>query len=102
MLKLYFYVPESHKEEVKEACFAAGAGRIGDYSRSAWEIFGTGQFLPGSGSSPFLGTPGRLEREKEYKVEMVLPDENKAAVIAALKHAHPYEEPAYGLIRIET
>lgn len=102
MLKLYFYVPESHKEEVKEACFAAGAGSIGAYSRCAWEILGTGQFLPGEESTPFLGSPGSLEREAEYKVEMVLSDENRATVVAALKKAHPYEEPAYGLIRIET
>ncbi len=102
MLKLYFYVPESHKEPVKEACFAAGAGSIGDYSRCAWEILGTGQFLPGSESTPFLGTPGEIERESEYKVEMVLPDDRKESVIEAFKRAHPYEEPAYGLIRIET
>ena len=55
MYQLYFYVPESHKEMVKEACFGAGAGTIGEYSRCSWEVKGSGQFLPGDASTPFLG-----------------------------------------------
>ncbi len=102
MYQLYFYVPENHAEKVKEACFAAGAGKIGNYSHCAWQTEGTGQFLPEQGSTPFLGTPGTLEREKELKVEMVLEKELKQQVLEALRNAHPYEEPAFGLIDIIT
>ena len=102
MYQLYFYVPESYAERVKEACFAAGAGSIGNYSRCAWQTSGTGQFYPEQGSSPFTGRQGTLEKEKELKVEMVLQHEIRQQVIQALRTAHPYEEPAFGLIDIIT
>lgn len=97
MYKLIFYVPESHKEGVKEAVFAAGAGRISPgsrYRRCSWEVLGTGQFEPGPDSRPFLGQPGELERTAEYRVETAVPEAALPAVLAALREAHPYEEPA--------
>ncbi len=102
MLILVFYVPETHKESVKEAVFAAGAGRYRNYDRCAWETAGTGQFRPLEGANPFLGTSGALERVTEYRVEMLCPEEHKQAVIAALKLAHPYEEPAWHLISAQS
>jgi hypothetical protein len=92
---LVFYVPESHVEEVKEALFEAGAGRMGDYVRCAWQVLGSGQFEPAAGSRPFLGEHGRLERVDEFRVEMVCPDDAIDAAIRALREAHPYEEPAF-------
>lgn len=100
MIKLSFYVPESHLEAVKEALFAAGAGRIGDYECCCWQTLGQGQFRPLPGSDPFLGEQGALERVEEYKVEMVCEDHLAPALVAALKSAHPYEEPAFDLVRL--
>ncbi len=37
----------------------------------------------------------------EYRVEMLCPGERVAAVVAALRAAHPYEEPAFDLVRLE-
>ena len=95
MIQLVFYVPETHVEPVKEALFAAGAGRIGDYERCAWQVLGQGQFEPSTGSQPFLGEQGRLETLPEYRVEMVCDDACIATALRALLAAHPYEEPAY-------
>ena len=39
MYKLVFFVPEEHKEAVKQAVFATGAGMIGDYDQCCWEEF---------------------------------------------------------------
>jgi hypothetical protein len=100
MLKLGYYVPETHLEQTKAAVFAAGAGRVGDYDSCCWQVRGEGQFRPLAGSRPHLGQQGELERVAEYRVELVCPDERAAEVIAALKHAHPYEEPAYDLVRL--
>ena len=100
MYKLGFYVPESHLEVVKAACFNAGAGRIGDYDSCCWEVEGSGQFRPLAGSQPFLGEPGRVERVAEYRVEMVCESHCVQAVISALKQAHPYEEPAWDLVAL--
>ena len=100
MYKLCFFVPESHLEPVKQAVFAAGGGRIGDYEHCCWQVLGQGQFRPGQGADPFIGTAGELETVAEYRVELVCEDELIADVVAALKAAHPYEEPAYDVLRL--
>lgn len=101
MYKLVFFVPESHIEQVKAAVFAAGAGRIGDYEACCWQMLGQGQFRPLAGASPFIGTADRLETVTEYRVEMVCTNEHIHAAVKALKHAHPYEEPAFEAWRLD-
>ena len=95
MYKLVFYVPKEHAERVKDAVFAAGAGRIGNYDRCCWSVDGVGQFRPLDGSSPFIGGEGEVERVPETKVEMVCDGDSLRGVIEALLEAHPYETPAY-------
>ena len=97
MYKFCFFVPESHLESVKAAVFAAGAGKLGNYDMCSWQIKGEGQFRPLAESSPFTGQIGELEHLAEYKVEIVCADECIAAAVEAMKTAHPYEEPAYGV-----
>ena len=99
LVKIEFYVPESHLEPVKNAMFAAGAGRVGDYDCCAWQTPGYGQYRPLAGSQPYQGTRGQLERVAEYKVEMVCPPTLVTAAVAAMKAAHPYEEVAYCVLR---
>lgn len=98
MIKLCFFVPESHVETVKEALFDAGAGRIGEYDRCSWQVLGRGQFRPLSASAPYVGKEGEVHCLAEYKVELVCGDDVIEAAVAALKQAHPYEEPAYELL----
>ena len=95
LLKLVVYVPASHLEAVKDALFAAGAGRVGDYDRCSWQVLGEGQFRALPGAQPFIGAVGALEQVAEYRLEMVLPRMALAAVVSALKTAHPYETPAF-------
>lgn len=100
MHKLVFFVPESHVEAVKAAVFDAGAGRMGDYDSCAWQTLGEGQFRPLPGSAPFIGKVNQLERVAEYRVEVVCADNVIGEVLAALRKAHPYEEPAFDLWRL--
>lgn len=102
MYQLCFYVPESHCEVVKEAVFARGAGRIGDYEACCWQVLGEGQFRPLPGSRPFLGSEGALEGVPEVRVEMVCSDDCIGEAVAALREQHPYEEPAFHYWRVET
>ena len=95
-------VPESHLEQTKLALFGAGAGKIGDYADCAWQVEGQGQFRPLAGSDPFIGDQGELETVREFKVELVCNDDLIRGAIQALKQAHPYEEPAYEVYRLET
>lgn len=101
MYKMCYFVPGSHLEQTKRALFEAGAGRIGDYDSCAWQCLGQGQFRPLAGSDPFLGKTGELEQVEEYKVELVCEDSLIRAALGALKRAHPYEEPAYEIYRME-
>ncbi len=101
LLRIEFYVPESHLETVKAAMFEAGGGRVGNYDCCAWQTAGEGQFRPLEGSRPYLGEQNSLESLPEYKVEMVCSVQLGAAVIAAMKAAHPYEEVAYAVVRTE-
>ena len=95
--KLVVFVPREALDAVRGALFAAGAGRIGDYERCSWYTEGTGTFLGGESTSPNVGQPGREERVAELRLETVYPAEREGAIVAALREAHPYEEPAFDL-----
>ena len=95
--KLVWFVPREALEATREAVFAAGAGRIGDYGRCSWYTAGTGTFLAGEGADPSVGRVGREERVSELRVETVVPVERARAVVDALIAAHPYEEVAFEL-----
>ena len=101
MYQLIFYVPATHLEDVKNALFRAGAGKYENYDKCCWQVEGKGQFRPLKSSSPFIGEQGSLEKLDEYRVEMIVKDELVKIVIAALINAHPYEEPAYSVLKIE-
>lgn len=101
MYKLAFFVPQTHVEQVKEAVFATGAGRIGEYEACCWQTLGQGQFRPLDGADPFIGKQGELETVPEYRVEMVCDKEYIYAAIEALKMTHPYEEPAFEAWRLD-
>ena len=94
-LKLVWFVPEEALDVTRDAVFAAGGGRIGEYERCSWYATGTGTFLGGQGTSPTLGDSGREERVAELRVETVVPEGRIRDAIVALRLAHPYEEPAY-------
>jgi hypothetical protein len=95
---LVFYVPVPDTERVLEALFSAGAGAIGDYRECAWYTEGTGQFRSLAGAAPTIGSTGTLERVPEHRVELVLPRDRRGEVVAALRKAHPYEEPAFHVL----
>jgi hypothetical protein len=93
--KLVVFVPKEALDAVRDALFAAGAGRIGDYERCSWYTEGTGTFLGGEGSAPAIGEAGREERVPELRLETVFPAARHEEVVAALRRIHPYEEPAF-------
>ncbi|CAK7245859.1 MAG: hypothetical protein STHCBS139747_007463 [Sporothrix thermara] len=105
--QLSFYVPLANVEACKAAIFAAGAGRFpgqGNYTECCYTIVsgGVGQFRPGAGADPHIGTVGELETVEEARVETLCVGEDVARrAVKALKEAHPYEEVAYQVIKME-
>jgi hypothetical protein len=95
--KLVWFVPDDALGATRDAVFAAGAGRIGDYERCSWYASGVGTFRGGEGTDPAIGEPGREERVEELRIETVVPAEHVQDVVDALLAAHPYEEVAFDL-----
>lgn len=99
--KLVVFVPVSHKEQVMQAIFSAGAGQIGRYSECSFTAEGMGSFKAGAGAQPFVGKQGERHYEKELRLEVVLPHWLAAQVILAMIAAHPYEEVAYDIYSLD-
>lgn len=96
------FVPVDDAETVVDALAGAGAGELGEYSRCAWISTGRGTFLPGEGADPAVGEPGSIARVAEARVEMIAPRRVRAQVVAAMRAAHPYEEPAFDVLELAT
>ena len=98
--KLTLFVPESHLGAVRDAITGAGAGRIGRYSDCTFTLHGEGTFRPLPGSHPFLGREGSREFVPEARLEAVYAPYREAAILAAMREAHPYEEIAYDIVEL--
>jgi dinuclear metal center YbgI/SA1388 family protein len=98
--KWVVFVPAENADALREAMFNAGGGQIGDYSHCSWTVTGTGQFLPHDGASPAIGSVGSVERVTEDRVEVIAPAKLRGQLLAALRTAHPYEEPAFDIFAL--
>jgi dinuclear metal center YbgI/SA1388 family protein len=95
LASLTVYAPYDAVEGLKSALFAAGAGEQGAYSECCYELDGLGQFRPGPDSLPYIGEAGVLEKTREIRLELTAPESLIPKIAAALRKAHPYEEPAF-------
>ena len=87
--KLEIYLPESHLEAVQQALWSVDAGHIGRYDCCLSYSPVIGAWRPLAGTAPYLGRMGEVCHAPELKVEVTL---------AAVKRAHPYEEPVINVI----
>jgi dinuclear metal center YbgI/SA1388 family protein len=93
--KVVVFVPEADLTRVSEAMFEAGAGHIGQYSQCSFRLAGTGTFFGSEATNPTVGQKGRREEVSEWRLEVICPEEDIERVLAAMRRAHSYEEPAY-------
>lgn len=100
MYKLVVFVPHEHFNAVSKAVFTAGAGSMGNYSNCGFTSEGTGSFVPLEGSNPSIGQVGKLENVAEVRFETLVHESKLSDVVAAMRLAHPYEEPAYDIIKL--
>ncbi|KAK0473374.1 GTP cyclohydrolase 1 type 2/Nif3 [Armillaria novae-zelandiae] len=105
--KLVFFAPSPNTQAILHHLFSKfpqQLGNIGRYDQCAFITRGTGQFRPGPGASPPLGSVGQLDRIEEDRVEIVVNDGKKEIVskaIQELKKVHPYDEVAYDIFKME-
>lgn len=101
LLKLVTYCPEAQAQTVRNALFEAGAGQIGNYDRCSFNTSGEGTYRAGDGSTPFAGNKNEDHVEKEIRIELIFHQYNESKIITALKEAHPYEEVAYDIHKLQ-
>ncbi|QSO46094.1 Nif3-like dinuclear metal center hexameric protein [Alicyclobacillus mengziensis] len=99
--KLVVFVPRDSHAKVLNAVCAAGAGHIGAYSHCTFNTPGTGTFLPGEGTHPYIGQTGKLEQTDEVRLETIVPERMVEKVVRSMLEAHPYEEVAYDLYPLQ-
>ncbi|MDR7000439.1 Nif3-like dinuclear metal center hexameric protein [Neobacillus niacini] len=99
--KIVVFVPKSHGQQVRQALGNAGAGFIGNYSHCSFSTEGTGRFLPGENTHPYLGQPGHLEEAEEVRIETIIPEPLLKKALSAIIKAHPYEEAAYDVYPVD-
>lgn len=99
--KLVTFVPKENYEQVLAALHEAGAGEIGNYTNCSFVVEGTGTFKPNELAHPHIGENLKQEFVREMRVEVIFPDYLEGAIIMALKKAHPYEEVAYYVNRLQ-
>jgi dinuclear metal center YbgI/SA1388 family protein len=96
-VKLVAFVPQGDLEKVSRAMFDSGAGVIGEYRECSFRIAGRGTFFGSDASNPSVGQAGRREEVDEWRLEVVCPQSAVTRVVAAMRAAHSYEEPAYDI-----
>ncbi len=96
--KLVVFVPPSHLDAVRRAICDAGAGMLGDYTDCTFRTPGTGTFRPSAEATPYLGEREAFTEVEELRLESILPASAREGVLAALRAAHPYEEPAFDVL----
>ncbi len=101
LYKMAVYVPANEVEKVAEAMYKAGAGHIGNYDHCRFVLKGEGAFRPLAGSDPYIGNQGSDTKVEEVKLEMVVPAYKRHSIEKAARKAHPYEEPAIDVYKIE-
>jgi dinuclear metal center YbgI/SA1388 family protein len=98
--KVIVFTPESDREAVLAAAFAAGGGQIGNYRECSFGVEGTGTFFGEEAANPAIGEVGRRESVREWRLEIVTPRETLPRVLAAVRRAHSYEEPAIDVVQL--
>ena len=96
-----YYVPKDQATSVANACFAAKAGEVGNYTNCCWSVEGVGQFMPSDNANPAIGSLNQLTQVSEMRVEMICNLAVWPMVKRAFLASHPYEEPVYFIYPLE-
>ncbi len=99
--KLVVFVPPEALERVREAISLAGAGHVGNYADTFFQSPGVGTFTPAPGTRPYIGKPLVLQKADEYRLETIVPQFLLSRVLEVMLSAHPYEEAAYDIYKLE-
>jgi dinuclear metal center YbgI/SA1388 family protein len=100
--KVVVFVPDSDLTKVSDAMFEAGAGIIGQYEQCSFRLAGTGTFFGTESTNPTVGEKGRRADVSEWRLEVICREMNLPCVLAAMRKAHSYEEPAFDVYQLKS
>jgi len=100
--KVVVFVPEPQANAVLQAAFSQGAGEIGAYRECSYSVDGVGTFFGTDAAKPAVGQAGRREQVDEKRVEILCGSTSLEPVLASIRAAHPYEEPAIDVYPLHT
>lgn len=101
LYKVVVFVPTERADFVRQAMVKEDAGHIGAYSHCTFNMKGVGTFRPLEGTHPYIGTKDEVSYANEVRIETIVGEEKLQKVIQSMLRAHPYEEVAYDIYKLE-
>ena len=88
-------VPAGYTENVADAVFKAGGGRVGNYIYCSTRHPIKGTFKPLEGTRPFISSKkdDKFTQVAEEELEFMVQESRLFDVVSAIKISHPYETP---------
>lgn len=102
LVKIVVTVPEADADKLRQAIGKAGGGKVGNYTYCSFSTKGVGRFLPQNGANPAIGEVGKPEEVIEERIEVTCEQAKLKEVVAAIRSAHPYEEPAIDIYSLQS
>jgi len=99
--KFVVFVPEEAAGNIRDVICRYGGGKWQNYSCCTFNIEGKGTFIPHQGSKPYTGKAGKMNFVDEVRIECIVNEMDLGKLVDAVVKAHPYEEVAYDVYKIE-
>ncbi len=99
--KLVIYIPDTHIEKIRDKLLTLELFKTDKYSKMSFMTEGEGTFLPFTHAMPFIGEPGKIEKTKEFRLEVLIDEKNINSILNEIRNIHPYEEMAYDIYPVE-
>jgi dinuclear metal center YbgI/SA1388 family protein len=99
--KLVTYTIPENAEQVRNALFEVGVGKIGNYEDCSFNSQGIGTYMGNENSNPEIGERFEFVETQEIKIEVIFEKQLQGKVLQALFKKHVYEEVAYEIYDLQ-
>jgi dinuclear metal center YbgI/SA1388 family protein len=99
--KLITYTIPENAEQVRNALFEVGVGKIGNYEDCSFNSQGIGTYMGNENSNPEIGERFEFVETQEIKIEVIFEKQLQGKVLQALFKNHVYEEVAYEIYDLQ-
>ena len=99
--KVSVFIPKDYLDEIVKSLQEFNVNKLGNYINCmSWcEMHSTWTSL--DNAKPFIGEPGKVSLEDEYKLEFLCEESKLNEVVNYLKKIHPYEEPEIDVFELK-